>query len=78
MRMGFETRIVHGYDVRGGFEGVADDGCVARGFAGAEMEGLEAAVGEPAVKGGGDGADGVLKECEAGFEVVGVEGCDAH
>lgn len=40
---------------------------VVGGFAGAEMEGFEAAVGEPGVECGGDGADCVLEECEALF-----------
>lgn len=42
---------------------MGDGGGVDGGFASAEVEGLETAVGEPAIEGGGDGADGVLKEC---------------
>lgn len=42
------------------------------------MERLEAAVGEPAVEGGGDGANSVLEEGQAFVEGFGVEGGDAH
>ena len=42
------------------------------------MQGFQAAVGEVAVERGGDGADGVLEEGEAGEEGGGVEGAGAH
>ena len=51
---------------------------VVGGFAGAEVEGFETAVGEEAVEGRGDGADGVLEEGEAGVDGGGVEGWAAH
>lgn len=76
--VGVEAGVVDGNDVGRGLEGGGDGGSVAGGLAGAEVEGLEAAVGEPAVKGRGDGANGVLEEREALVEVIRVEGGDAH
>lgn len=78
VRVGFDAWVVDGDDVRGSFEGGGDDGGVFGGFAGAQVEGFEASVGEPAVEGGGDGADGVLEEGQAFVDVWGVVcGC-AH
>lgn len=42
------------------------------------MKGFQTAVGEPAVEGGRDGADGVLKEGESCGQLGGIEGADAH
>lgn len=64
LRVGGEARVVDGDDVRGGSEGCGDGGGVVGGFAGAEVEGLEAAVSEPAVKRRWNGADCVLQERE--------------
>ena len=53
--------------MRGSGEGFGDkEGIVGR-FSGAEVEGFEATVGEPAVKGRGNSADCVLQKCEAFF-----------
>lgn len=76
--VGGETRVVDGEDVRGGLQGLGDEEAVLGRFAGTEVQGFDAAVGEPAVEGGGDGADRVLEEGEAGVEVGGVEGGDTH
>lgn len=78
LRVRLEARVVYEQDVRGGFEGVGDGGGVLGGFAGAQVERLEAAVGEPGVEGGGDGADGVLEERETLVQLRGVEGCGTH
>lgn len=78
LRVRREAWVVDGDDVRRGLEGVGDAGGVFGGLARAQVEGLEAAVGEPAVEGGGNGANGVLQEGEAVVEVLGVEGCGAH
>src|SRR5690348_1309844 len=78
VRVGFDARVVDGLDVRGGFESSSDSGCVLGGFAGTEVEGLQTTVGQPAIEGGGDSADGVLEEGETFLELVGVEGCYAH
>lgn len=76
--VGVKAGVVDGDDVGRGLEGVGDGGCVLAGLAGTQVQGLEAAVGEPRVKGRGHGADGVLEEAQAGLEVVAVEGGDAH
>lgn len=60
--MGLDAWVVDGDDVWGRFEGGGDGRCVFRGFAGAQVEGFEASVGEPAVEGGGDGTYSVLEE----------------
>lgn len=70
--------VVDSDDVGRGLEGVGNGGGIGGGLARAQVEGLEAAVGEPRVKGGGDSADGVLQEAEAVLELVAVEGGDAH
>ena len=64
MRRGLEC----GRDARGVL------GC----FAGAQVQRLEAAVGQPAVEGAGHGANGVLQKREAVVQVGRVEGCGAH
>ncbi|CRK35398.1 hypothetical protein BN1708_006723 [Verticillium longisporum] len=76
--VGVEAGVVDGDDVVRGLEGRGDGRGVARGLAGAEVQRLEAAMGEPRVKSRGDGADGVLEEREAGVKVVRVEGGNAH
>lgn len=76
--VGVQAGVVDGEDGGVGLEGAGDGGGVGGGLAGAQVQRLEAPVGEPAVEGGGDGADGVLQEGEAGAEVVAVEGGDAH
>lgn len=73
-----EAGVVDGDDVRRSLEGVGDGGGILGGFTGTEVEGLEASVGEPRVKGGRDGADGVLEEAEALLEVIAVESGDTH
>ena len=73
-----QAGIVYEEGMWGGGEGGGDEEGVVGGFARAEVERFEAAVGEPAVEGGGDGADGVLEEGEAGVYGGGVEGCGAH
>jgi hypothetical protein len=72
------ARVVDEQDVGVVLQGGADGGGVLGGLAGAQVEGLDAAVGEPAVEGRGDGADGVLQEGEALVDGVAVEGGDAH
>lgn len=74
----WETGVVDEEDVGGSREGVCNGGGVLGGLAGAEVQSLHAAVGEPAVESGGDGADGVLEEREALVELGGVEGGGAH
>lgn len=76
--VGGEAGVVDGDDVRGGIEGGGDGGGVVGGFAGAEVEGFEAAVSEPAVECRGHGADCVLQEGQTFVEGLGVEGGDAH
>ena len=78
VRVGVEARVVHGDNVGARLEGRSDGGGVLSGLASAEVQGLEAAVGEPRVEGGGHGADGVLEEAEAILEGLGVEGGDTH
>jgi hypothetical protein len=76
--MRVEARVVHRDDIRRSFECICDAGSVLCGFTGAQVQRLEAAVGEPAVEGRGDGADGVLQKGEAVEEFGGVEGCSTH
>lgn len=76
--VGGEARVVYGNDVGGGYKGRSDGGGVMGCFAGAEVQGFEAAVSEPAVEGGRDGANCVLEEREALVEGGGIEGRDAH
>lgn len=76
--VGVEAGVVDGDDVGGGLEGVGDGGGIVAGLAGAEVERLETAVGEPAVKGRGHGADGVLEEAQSLLQLVAVEGGHAH
>lgn len=65
-------------DKRGSLESVGNGGRVGGGLTSTEMEGLGSTVGEPRIKGGGNGADGVLEEGEAGIELVAVEGGNTH
>lgn len=58
--VGVEAWIVDGNDAGVGLEGLGYSGGVARGLAGAQVQGLEAAMCEPGVKGRGNGTDGVL------------------
>ena len=51
---------------------------VAGSLAGAQMQRFEASMGKPTVESGGDSANGVLEKGEAVFDLLGVEGCDAH
>ena len=73
-----ERGVVYEEGVGGVGEGGGEKVGVEGGLAGAQVEGFEAAVGEIAVEGGGDGADGVLEEGEAGEERRGIEGAGAH
>lgn len=70
--------VVDGDDIGGSLEGLGDGGGVGSGLARTQVEGLETTVGEPAVEGGGDGADSVLEEREALLQAIGVEGSDTH
>ena len=76
--VGGEAGVVDGEDVGMGGKGGGDEGGVMGGFTGAEVESLEAAVGEKAVEGGGDGADGVLEEGKAVADGGGVKGGGTH
>ena len=76
--MSVQTGVVDGDDVGRGGQGSGDFVGVGGGFTHAQVEGFEAAVGEEAVEGGRDGADGVLKEGEAIFDSVGIECGSAH
>ena len=78
VRVRRQAGVVDGDDVGRGDEGVRDGQPVVRGFARPQVERLEAAVREPAVEGGGHGADGVLEEGEARVQAGGVEGGGAH
>lgn len=76
--VGVDAGVVDSLDVRGGLEGTGNQGCVCGGLSGTEMEGLETAVGQPAVKGRGDGTNGVLEEGQSGLDLVGVESGNTH
>ena len=73
-----QARIIDKKSVRGRFQGGSDEASVVGCFASAKMKGLEATMGEPAVKGGWYGTDGILKEAETLFELRRVEGRAAH
>lgn len=73
-----QPRIIDSQHVRALLQRLRHHSAIAAGFAGAEVEGLCAAVGEPAVESGGDGADCVLEEGETGVDLGRVEGGDAH
>lgn len=60
VRVAFEARVVDGDNAGVGLERCGDGGRIASGFSGAQVQCLEATVGQPGVEGGGDGADGVL------------------
>lgn len=70
--------VVDEEDIGVGLQGGADGSGVLGSFAGAQVESLDTAVGEPAVEGRGDGANGVLQEAEALEESGRVEGSDTH
>ena len=78
LRVRLEARVVDRDDMLRSLEGFSDARRVLRCFAGAQVESLEAAVGEPAVEGRGDGANGILEEGKALVELLGVEGCGPH
>lgn len=73
-----DTGVIDGDYMRGSLEGERDSGGISGRLASAQVQRLQAAVSEPAVEGGGDGADSILQEREALLEAVGVEGGDAH
>lgn len=76
--VGVEARVIDGDHERGRFQSLGDSrrvgGCLPR----AQVEGLQPAMGKPAVESGRDGADSVLEEREALLEIVGVEGGNTH
>ena len=78
LRVGLQAGVVDRNDVGRGFQSGRDGHGVLGGSSGAKVKGLEAAVGEPAVEGAGNGTDCVLEEGESFFELGRVEGCDAH
>lgn len=78
LRVRRQPRVVDGNDVRGGGQRGGHEGGVMRGFARAQVQRFEPPVREPAVEGGGNGADGVLEEGETRVEGRGVERCGAH
>ena len=78
LRMRVQAGVVHADNVGAGFESGSDACCVLASFAGAQVQCLQPAVGQPAVECGGHGADGVLQERKTVVEFGGVEGCGAH
>lgn len=78
VRVGVDSGVVDGDNVGGGLEGESHGGGIGGRLTGAQVQGLQTTVGEPAVEGGGDGADGVLEEGETLLEGVGVESGDTH
>lgn len=78
VRVGVNAGVVDGNDKRRRLEGQGDGGGILGGLAGAQMEGLETAVGEPAIESRRDGSDGVLEEGEALVQGVAVESGSAH
>lgn len=78
VRVGVKTGIVDGNNMRGRFEGLSHDGGVLGSLARTQVQGLQTAVGEPAVKGRGNGTDGVLQESKALVQVLGVECGNTH
>lgn len=73
-----EAGVVDADDMLRLLESVGDGARVLGCLAGAQVQRLQAAVGEPAVEGRGHGADGVLQEAEALVELGGVVGAGAH
>lgn len=73
-----EAWVVDRDDVWRGLEGGGNGGGVGGCLSRAEVEGLETAVGEPAVEGRWDSTNGVLEEREAGLHGVRVEGGNTH
>lgn len=73
-----QAGVVDADDVGRGLERSGNAGCVLGGLAGAQVQGLETTVGEPAVEGAGDGANGVLQERQTFVQLGGVEGGRAH
>lgn len=76
--VGVQAGVVDGNDMRRSLEGVTDGGSVVGRLASAQVQSLQTTVGEPRVEGGGNGANGVLKEAKALLELVAVESGDAH
>ena len=78
LRVGIQARVVDEEDVGRCLERGGDARGVLGGLAGAQVQCLKPTVGEPAVEGRGDGADGVLQEGQLLEELGGVEGGGAH
>ena len=76
--VGVGAGVVDEENVGVALKGLADGGCVLGGLAGAEVQGLDTTVGEPAVEGRRNGANGVLEEGETLKESLRVEGGDTH
>lgn len=76
--VGVNTRVVDGDNMRRSLEGESHSGGIGGSLAGTQVEGLQTTVSEPAVEGGGDGADGILEERETLLESFGVESGDTH
>lgn len=73
-----DSGVVDGDNVGGSFESLGDDGGVLGGLACAQVQGLETAVSEPAVEGGGDGSNGVLEEGQTLLQGFGAKGGNTH
>lgn len=73
-----QTRVVDGDDVGRRLQSARHRQRVLARLAGAEVQRLQAPVGEPAVERRRDGADGVLQEGQSLLELVRVEGRHAH
>lgn len=76
--VGLETGVVDGLDEIGLLEELGNGLGVVGSGANSDVEGLDTSVGEPRVKGRGDGANGVLEEPESLVDHVGVGGSDTH
>lgn len=76
--VGINAGVVDGDDVGRRLKGLGDNSGVLGRLTGAQVQGLETAVSEPAVECGGDSADGVLEEAEALLEGLGAEGSHTH
>lgn len=78
LRMRLQTGIIHAQNVGAGDQRLGDHGAVPGRFPSAQMQGLEAAVREPAVEGRGHSTDRVLQERQPRVELWVVEGCYPH
>jgi hypothetical protein len=76
--VGVDTGVVDGDNVRRSLKGESHGGGIGGSLASAQVQGLQTTVSEPAVEGGGDGADGILEERETLLESFGVESGDTH